>query len=404
MPPFEKVFANASLLLSYCKSELTDSQSEELTEWLAEGEENQQLLALLDNDVAMQKQLAFFQAIDSERAFEKVQTIIKEAEPAYETGVGIVSKNGRSLFYKLLVAASIITAIGLGVFFVANKKAAVVIVKNEKTIVADTVIAPGTNKALLVLADGSEIALDDAQNGALAKQGGTTVSKNKGQVQYDKSGQVSSEVLYNTISTPRGGQYQIQLPDGSLVWLNSLSSVRFPTSFNGAEREVEITGQVYFEIVKNTAKPFVVQVNDAQVHVLGTHFDVMAYSDEQTVATTLLEGGIKFVKGDAINVLQPGQQAQLNKEGQISVHSGINLGKVVAWKNGFFDFDGENIETIGKQLSRWYDVEMVYDKKVSEIFKAEIPRNTQFSDVLKALELTGKVHFKIQGRKVIVMP
>jgi ferric-dicitrate binding protein FerR (iron transport regulator) len=265
-------------------------------------------------------------------------------------------------------------------------------------------IQPGGNKAVLTLADGSTIALEDAKNGVLTQQGNTKIIKQNGKIDYNATVSGANKIMYNTISTPRGGQYRVELPDGSEVWLNAASSLRFPTTFAGKERRVEITGEVYFEVAKNKAMPFIVSVNGAEVQVLGTHFDVMAYNDEPAFKTTLLEGSVKFVKDGNFIMLKPGQQSQLTKSGQIKVVSDVNLTTVVAWKNGFFDFEGLDFETIARQLSRWYNVEVIYDRKIDDLFYAEIPRNTKLSDVLKALELTGKVHFEIEGTKIIVLP
>jgi len=276
-------------------------------------------------------------------------------------------------------------------------------------------VQPGSNKAVLTLADGSTIALDDAKNGLLTQQGNTKIVKQDGKLDYNSSKAGASEVMYNTISTPRGGQYQVELPDGSKAWLNAASSLRFPTAFTGKERRVEITGEVYFEVAKDPAKPFKVSVSSplgadsyredgTEIQVLGTHFNVMAYKDESMLETTLLEGSVKFVKGNNTAMLKPGQQLQLTPKGQLKVVNGVDLIKVVAWKNGFFDFDGLNFETIARQLSRWYNVEVVYKSKIDDLFYAEIPRNTKLSVVLKALELTDKIHFEIEGSKIIVLP
>jgi transmembrane sensor len=264
-------------------------------------------------------------------------------------------------------------------------------------------ILPGGNKAVLTLADGSTIVLDDAQNGALAQQGNTKVIKLGGKLSYDPENGQTREVLYNTIATPRGGQYQIALPDGSQVWLNAASSLRFPTAFVGSERRVEITGEAYFEVAKNRSIPFVVSVNGAEVQVLGTHFDVMAYQEENAVKTTLLEGTVRFVSGSNNSLLTPGQQSQLTKEGQIKVLSDVDVEEVMAWKNGMFDFEKTDIETVMRQLSRWYNVEVVFkNKKEYNSLTAELPRNTNLSDVLKVLELSGSAQFDIQGNKIIV--
>ena len=265
-------------------------------------------------------------------------------------------------------------------------------------------ISPGGNKATLTLADGSNIVLDDAQNGTLAQQGSSKVIKVGGKLLYDPTNKNSKEIVYNTISTPNGGQYQLELPDGSLVWLNATSSIHFPTSFVGKERRVEVTGEAYFEVAKNRDMPFIVNVNGAEVQVLGTHFNINAYSDEDNVKTTLLEGSVKFVSGANINMLRPGQQSQLTSDGLTKVVSNVDVDEVVAWKNGMFDFENAGIETVMRQLSRWYDVEIEYKGKMDDLFIAEMHRNIKLSDALKALELTGKVRFEILGKKIIVMP
>ncbi len=268
--------------------------------------------------------------------------------------------------------------------------------KNEGT--------PSVNKALLTLADGSTIVLDDAKNGAIVTQGNSQVIKLKGKLNYNALESTNKEIVFNTVSTPHGGQYQVELPDGSQVWLNSTSTLYFPTDFTGKERRVELTGEAYFEIARNKAMPFVVQVGNAEVRVLGTHFNVMAYKDETALTTTLLEGSVKFINNHVTNILRPGQQSQLLKDGQVKVVSGVDLDKVVSWKNGIFDFNGVDIGSIGRQLSRWYDVEFVHGTKVEDLFYAELSRNSKLPEVLKALELTGKVHFKTEGRRITVVP
>ncbi|MEI6946439.1 FecR family protein [Paraflavisolibacter sp. H34] len=264
-------------------------------------------------------------------------------------------------------------------------------------------VAPGGQKAVLTLADGSTIVLDDAQNGDLARQGTTKIIKVGGKLDYNQAGTSPKEVLFNTITTPRGGQYQVELPDGSLVWLNAASSLRFPTAFAGRERRVEITGEAYFEITKNAALPFVLAVGGSEVQVLGTHFNVMAYSEEATLKTTLLEGSVKFVSGGHTSLLRPGQQAQRTKAGDVNVVSGVNLEEVMAWKNGLFHFEKADIEAVMRQLARWYDVDVEFkNKKAFDPLYAEIPRTSKLSDVLRALELSGSAHFRIEGKKILV--
>lgn len=308
-------------------------------------------------------------------------------------------------FTRIAAAASIIGLLLLVTFVWYNrggkKEIAQTEVKNKSY---KNDILPGGDKAILTLADGSTIVLDDALNGTLTQQGNTKVIKLGGRLAYDPAHTDSKEVVYNTISTPRGGQYQVELPDGTNVWLNAASSIKFPTAFIGKERRVDITGEGYFEVAKNKYMPFIVGVNGAEVQVFGTHFNVMAYNDEAAIKTTLLEGSVKFVNGNSAHMLQPGQQSQLTKDGQVKVVKDVDVDEVVAWKNGLFYFENANIETVMRQLSRWYDVEVVYqNEQDADPLHAEIPRNTKLSDALKALELTGSARFKIEGRKVIVI-
>jgi ferric-dicitrate binding protein FerR (iron transport regulator) len=306
---------------------------------------------------------------------------------------------------KIAVAATVMGLLLLSTFLLYNRNTSKETANAEvdKRRFKNDVL-PGGDKATLTLADGSTVVLDDARNGTLAQQGSSKVIKVDGKLMYDPANNNSKEIVYNTISTPNGGQYQLELPDGSLVWLNATSSIHFPTSFVGKERRVEVTGEAYFEVAKNRDMPFIVTVNGSEVQVLGTHFNVNAYSDEDNVKTTLLEGSVKFVSGTNINMLGPGQQSQLASNGLIKVVSNVDVDEVVAWKNGMFDFDNAGIETVMRQLSRWYDVEIEYKGKTDDQFIAEMRRNIKLSDALKALELTGKVKFEIQGKKIIVLP
>ncbi|HEX8358389.1 MAG TPA: FecR domain-containing protein [Segetibacter sp.] len=261
---------------------------------------------------------------------------------------------------------------------------------------------PGNNKVLLTLADGTTIVLDDKKNGFLTSQGNTKVIKLDGKLIYNSSSANSGRISYNTITTPAGGQYQLELPDGTFVWLNARSSLSFPTAFTGKQRRVKMEGEAYFEVARNISMPFAVEVNDAEVQVLGTRFNVMAYHDEGALKTTLLKGEIKFVYGSDHRILKPGQQTQLTRAGKVKVLSGVDLDEVTAWKNGLFDFEGADLVTVARHLSRWYDVELIFDRKNDELFYAKIPRETKLTDALKALELTGKVRFTIEGRKITV--
>ncbi|SDP82447.1 FecR family protein [Mucilaginibacter sp. OK268] len=306
------------------------------------------------------------------------------------------------------VAAAAVLIFALSLIWVTShnaNNASTEIVKNSVGVKGP--VLPGNNKATLTLSDGSNIDLTDSKKGLLSKQGSVAVGKSgEGEIVYDaKEGEAKSSVtLYNIISTPRGGQYQVVLSDGTKVWLNAASSIKFPTVFTGHERKVELTGEAYFEVAKNKDMPFKVAVEHMSVEVLGTHFNVDAYKDEAVIKTTLLEGAVKLVTGDHQAYLKPGQQATLNQQQSFNIRS-VNTEEAVAWKNGYFIFNNENIQSIMRKISRWYDVEVVYNGKVDERdFGGTVSRFDSVTDVLKSLELTGTVHFKMEGRRIIVMP
>ena len=271
-------------------------------------------------------------------------------------------------------------------------------------------VQPGGNKAILTLANGSTVTLDNAQNGSLGVQDNMKiVKKANGLLAYEKDGKASenAQPLYNMISTPRGGQYQVVLPDGSKVWLNASSSLRFPTDFTKTERTVEISGEAYFEIVKDASRPFKVSVLTSKGHqaveVLGTSFNVMAYNDENMVQTTLVDGAVKVENGKMENLLEPGQQAQSAMDAQnMRIVQDADVAAAIAWKNGYFKFNKESLQTVMRQLARWYDVDVSYIGSQDErVFWGGMERDLPLSSVFKILEKSG-VQFSIEGKRVIV--
>jgi len=301
-------------------------------------------------------------------------------------------------------AAVILILLSAGTYFIfISKSSKQEIVKTEpiKPQLKND-IAPGGNKAVLTLADGSTIILDSAANGTLTQQGNTKIIKlSNGQLAYNQLNEKPGEPLYNTISTPRGGKYQIVLVDGTKVWLNAASSLRFPASFVGKERNVELTGEGYFEVTKNTEMPFTVTVNDLQVNVLGTHFNINAYNDETSVKTTLLVGSVRVVNKESTVSLKPGQQAQ-QKDKALMVINNVDVEKVISWKTGFFEFDNTDLATIMRQISRWYNVDVRYEgKQSSETFGGRISRDLYLSNILSMLETNG-VKFRLEGKNLIV--
>jgi transmembrane sensor len=268
-------------------------------------------------------------------------------------------------------------------------------------------VKPGGNKALLTLENGNQIALNDISVGTVLKEGNITVSKqSNGLLEYKVTPATNTKttVAYNTISTPVGGQYTVVLPDGSKVWLNAASSLKFPTAFTGTERRVELTGEGYFEVAKNKHMPFKVNFNQEEVEVLGTHFNISAYPDEAVTRTTLLEGSVRISKNNIKKVLIPGQQAISSIQTNGFNIAQVNTDEAIAWKNGLFLFHNENIRSIMKKIARWYNVDVNYQGSfTNQEYGGRISQSKNLSEILKNLELTGTIHFKIEGRRVTVM-
>jgi len=275
-------------------------------------------------------------------------------------------------------------------------------VKLAKTSVYKNDIAPGGLKATLTLANGDKITLDGAKIGALAKQTGIIITKAAdGQLIYTVSDTKSANAsAYNTIETPKGGQYQIRLPDGTQVWLNAASSMKFPVSFsNSKRRRVELNGEAYFEVAHKNNQPFVVKTTRQEVEVLGTHFNISSYPDENITKTTLLEGSVRLNGG---TLLKPGQQGVSTSNGLIVKH--VNADEELDWKNKQFILNDEDLQQVMRRLARWYDVEVVYEGTPADIQFVGVVSNTRnISGVLKLMERTGKVNFKIAGKTVTVL-
>ncbi len=258
------------------------------------------------------------------------------------------------------------------------------------------------NKALLTLADGRTIVLDSAGNGQeLALQGSTKIIKQQnGQIAYIcGSGAASEEMLYNTIAVPRNGKFQILLRDGTRVWLNALSTLRFPTAFSPTERRVTLTGEAYFEVAKNTAKPFIVNANATEVKVLGTQFNLNAYADESAVTTTLVEGSVKVSKNHQSVTIKPGQEARVAKSIDVAP---ADVEAAIAWKEDRFFYNNAPLKIIMRQLEKWYDIQTQFDDPITDTYTISMSREVPISKVLEYITLSGGVQFKIQGKKVIV--
>lgn len=265
-------------------------------------------------------------------------------------------------------------------------------------------IAPASHQARLTLGDGQVLVLNGSPNGHLADQGSASVIKESdGLLTYQGMADSRASVVRNKVSTPRGGYYQVVLPDGTKAWLNAASAIEFPTAFTGTDRSIAVSGEVYLEVAKDAARPFKVDAGNGVIEVLGTHFNVNAYADEPALEVTLLEGAVQVTSGVSKATLRPGQQARITGP-QIQVNQHANTEQAIAWKNGAFQFSDETIESVMRQLSRWYDVEVVYaGQPPTRHFGGIINRNTHLSEVLKVLALSG-VRCSLQEKKIIVYP
>lgn len=312
-------------------------------------------------------------------------------------------KKQRYLWQKMAVAASIILAVSIGIYLHYKTPN---IIQQESISHYENDIPPGKNSATLVLADGKKIILSDVQSGEIAKESGIEISKTaNGQLIYEVKSSGSNYQL-NTLSTAKGETYQVRLPDGSLVALNSASSLTYATTLNNkGERIVELSGEAYFEVAKDPRHPFIVKTGEQEVKVLGTHFNISNYNTDKETKTTLLEGKVKVTskKTNSSEILNPGQQSILSGK-NLYINNQVDLEEVVAWKNGYFKFNG-SLESIMQKIARWYDVEVVYQFKpdASLAFGAEISMHRNISDLLRIIESTGNVKFKIEGRRVLVM-
>lgn len=389
------------LIHKYLSNTASPEEEEELTSWY---------------NTSNEKDIQWPVASEQEAAEIKgkiLQKINQQIHPAVKV-IPFYQRRGWQAIAAILIILS-----ASAWFWFSRSTTPAVIVQN-KTETKATEITPGGNKAVLILADGSKIILDSAGNTTLATQGKTQVIKlNNGRLAYQhdqNSEQPAAQILYNTIYTPRGGQYEIILPDGSHVWLNAESSLIFPAAFTTAERAVELTGEAYFEIAKNPKQPFKVYFkqnlqNRRQhyIEVLGTHFNINAYEDEASIKTTLLEGKVKISAAKRTGedaqtaILTPGMQSSVAANANIQTRK-VDTEEIIAWRNGLFNFNKADIKTVMRQIARWYDVDVTYQGPVSnDLFEGEIPRNSTLTEVFKILELSA-VHFKMEGRTVIVTP
>jgi transmembrane sensor len=387
--PIEK----ADLIVRYLRGELTPEDHAALQAWVDSDVRNRALLESLENEAQLENDLDFLSSVDKTAAWQNISGKIGDREP---------ERRLWPVFEKWKYAAAILLfgLLSYAIFEMAyNGKRSEIAVAKPTEVKNDAL--PGGDKATLTLADGTVVALEDINDGTVREENGIRVSKVAGQLVYEivKSAETAPNA-YNTIHTPVGGQYHIVLEDGSKVWLNSESSLRFPTVFSGEQRGVELTGEGYFEIARNTKMPFIVNSGKTRVEVLGTHFNVMAYANEAFSKTTLLEGSVKVSNGINSKIMIPGQQAVVG--GQVQIQT-TDTDEAVAWKNGYFQFENEDLKTIVRQLKRWYDIDIENEEQIPDKhFTAIISRNTPLSKVLKMLEMSGELDFDIEGKRITI--
>ncbi|WP_316814512.1 FecR family protein [Pedobacter nyackensis] len=307
-------------------------------------------------------------------------------------------------WYKYAAAAVILIIFSVSLFSILNRsnhpKQLALLKKHQD-------IAPGGNKAILTLSNGKKVVLDETANGQIADEEGVVVKKlADGRIIYVEDGQISNnatEPVYNTVATPRAGQYRVDLPDGTRVWLNSESSLKYPTVFTAATREVELIGEGYFEVHKDRSKPFIVKSNELSIKVLGTHFNISSYKSDQVSMVSLLEGAVDVSLRGNSRILVPGQQAYHQKNSSNLFVRPVNTASVASWKDGMFVFEDESLQQIMNKIARWYDIKLIYESLDPKLtFTGAVPRNSQISAVLKQLEATGNVKFKIDGNQVFI--
>ncbi|WP_413667992.1 FecR family protein [Mucilaginibacter sp. Mucisp86] len=390
----EREFYVAELIGKLLKGDISPEEDLWLKGWINESTENRVQFEKLTDAGSLENKLSFWNKIDNDKAWNELLGKLPEAE---------LGPAKRFNYLSLLkYAAIVILVLSVSVLLYRDNTSRM---KNyDSKSIAQNQIRPGSNNAILILGNGQKVALKNHTQVSINEDDGTAVSNKNEILAYKHTGNASAgrEVIYNTIVIPRGGEYQLVLADGSKIWMNSASSLRYPTSFSGSERKVYLTGEAYFEVAKNARMPFIVKTDKAEVQVLGTHFNVKAYNDEDLCKTTLLEGAVRVRSSAMINEIKPGQQAIIDNGGQQKITSDIDVDEEVAWKNGLFMFNKANIKDVLQQVSRWYDIEVVYEGKVPELqFSGQLSRKVDFYGFTNILKYAG-LNFTIKGKTVIV--
>ncbi|KAA2238944.1 FecR family protein [Chitinophaga agrisoli] len=379
----------------YAQQQQTDVEMAELQQFLADERNEEQVKAVIDEYFTDQTPVY---KMKTGVADDILTTILQTQEEATTAVVRALPRRRHTSWW---AAAAVVAVCGAGIY-IWQRPAAQQAVPAASVATLKHNGRPGGNKATLTLADGSVISLDSTGHQTIPVQGGA-IQQHNGQLAYTVT--QPKEASYNVLSIPRGGQFQLVLPDGTKVWLNAASSLRYPTAFTGKERVVELTGEAYFEIAQNETQPFKVTVGVAAVTALGTSFNVMAYADESNIHTTLVSGAVQVSCPEGSKVLQPGMQSVWNKTTHVLHIQDADIDRTLAWKSGFFELDNTDLPTIMRQLARWYDIEIIDQSKgkTAGLFGGRISRDVNLTDVLHVLERYG-VRFSIEGNKVTILP
>lgn len=375
----------AELFQKYVDKSITEEEYAELFFYIRNPETKEQVLAFMDKHNRKVQSDALVHEIDWDGMYANVTSPKK-----------LVGRKRISL-WKYAAAAAVFVVGSFTLYYVAQET------EIRKPLAYHNDVLPGGDRATLTLADGSQIVLDKNEKGQLATQGGISIERDvKGDIVYlVKGNSEDDDQKINTLSTPAGGKFSIVLSDGSKVWLNATSSIKFPAAFAKDSRRVEIKGEAYFEIETDKQRPFYVINGSSEIKVLGTHFNVMAYPDEYRSELTLLEGSVQFTKNGHPELLKPGKQILYTETSNETRQRDANIEEVMAWKNDLFVFNNTNIDEIMKELMRWYDIKVKYEGEKPDIsFTGVIPRNANVSKVLKALELTGDVVFGVENKVI----
>ncbi|HMG09322.1 MAG TPA: FecR domain-containing protein [Mucilaginibacter sp.] len=386
-------FYVAELISKLLNGDISTEENLWLKEWVKESAANRAHFKKLTDPAYLEKQMELWNSFDNDKAWEKLQQRLDTKE---------VKKRFNYLpLLKYAAIVVLVSAASILLYRQYSKQAK----KTANQSIAHQQIRPGSNHAILVLGNGQKLTLTKYSNLSLKENDGTAVSNQNDVLAYKNNKQQSAEdqkLVYNTIMVPRGGEYQLILSDGSKIWMNSASTLRYPVTFSGNERRVYLTGEAYFEVAKNARMPFVVKTDKTEVQVLGTHFNVKAYDDENSCKTTLLEGAVRVQSQTAVNVIKPGQQAITDDLGQQKVTNDISIDEEIAWKNGLFVFKNADIKGIMQQASRWYDFDVVYEGKIPEIqFSGQMSRKVDFYGFINILKYAG-LNFNVNGKKVII--